>query len=448
MNIKYEFDTITAIATPLGTGGVGVIRISGEKSYDIIKTIFAHKNISPDKIHFGWIIDGTTKIDEAIVLAFKAPRSFTGEDVIEIQCHGGLNVMKRILDLTIQNGARQAEKGEFTKRAFMNGKIDLSKAEAILDLIHAKTEKFAEKSAQTLSGTLSVALKKISNEIFTLLSQIIAAVDFPEDVNEPEYCILEEKIKSAIAEIDKILLSAKSSNIMREGIKVTIVGKPNAGKSSLFNALLNLKRAIVTDIAGTTRDILQETIDIAGIPVTLVDTAGIRQGMDVNKVEAIGIDYSLQSLNDADLILFVSDATTGKNNDDMQIFDLVKNKNYIEIASKADLLTENAEKRPEILYLSTKTNENLDLLKKKIEEKITQRDFSETEFVTNQRQQSCLKKSKEMLKSALTATVNHELQDLISIDIKSALLYLNEISGEVITDDILNNIFDNFCIGK
>ena len=301
MNILQEFDTIVAISTPFGTGGVGVIRISGEKAFDIIQKIFTNSNFEPRKFNYGWIIDRDKKIDEVIVLPFFRPHSYTGEDVIEIQCHGGINVVKNILNLVLANGARMAEKGEFTKRAFLNKRLDLSQVEAVADIIHSKTTKFAEISAKNLSGTLKLKVNEIRNKIFEILSKIIAGIDFPEDVKEPEYSYLIQEFEDIINNINNLLSGAKSSNILRQGVSIAIVGKPNVGKSSLFNALLSHNRAIVTDIAGTTRDVLKETLDL-GIPVTLVDTAGIR-GVDEyeNQVEAIGIEYSKQSIEEADL---------------------------------------------------------------------------------------------------------------------------------------------------
>ncbi|MBR6163255.1 tRNA uridine-5-carboxymethylaminomethyl(34) synthesis GTPase MnmE, partial [bacterium] len=260
MVFHTEADTISAIATPFGAAGVGVVRLSGDKAFEITGKIFSNKSLEPNKISHGWIKDGETLIDEVIVLPFKAPRSYTGEDVVEIQCHGGIQIVRQILNLTIKNGARLAERGEYTKRAFLNGKMDLSQAEAVLDLIHAKTEKFAVKSANNLSGKLSIEIEKIRKNIFDLLSKIVAAIDFPEDVKEPEYSDIEEEIKNIISQIDSILSVSKSSNILRQGIRLVIAGKPNVGKSSLFNRLLNLDRAIVTDIAGTTRDVLEETL--------------------------------------------------------------------------------------------------------------------------------------------------------------------------------------------
>lgn len=444
MNILQEFDTISAIATPLGTGGVGVIRISGSESFSIIEKIFSKKNLEAGRIAHGWIKDGDKKIDEVIVLPFRNPHSYTGEDVIEIHCHGGVNVVKNILDLVITNGSRLAERGEFTKRAFMNGKLDLSQAEAVADLIHAKTRNFAVQSAKNLSGVLSEKISEIKGQIFETLSRIVAGIDFPDDVVEPEYSYLIESFEKSLSEIDNILACAKSSNILRQGIKVAIVGRPNVGKSSLFNALLNANRAIVTDIAGTTRDVIKETLDL-DVAVTLIDTAGIRDSEEVGKVEEIGIEFSKQSADEADLVIFLYDANVGLIAEDKEIYELVKNKTHIVVANKCDLVEV---REPNIFYISTKTGESISELKEQIKVKVCDFSLEDTEYVTNERQVDCLKKCRESLVAALEAAKINELQDLISIDLKSALLYLDEITGEVITDDILNNIFDHFCIGK
>ena len=364
MNILQEFDTIAAIATPIGTGGVGVIRISGDKSFEIIDKIYSKHNIEAGKISHGWIVDGGKKIDEVLLLPFKNPHSYTGEDVIEIHCHGGINVVRNILDVVLKNGARMAERGEFTKRAFLNKKMDLSQAEAVADLIHAKTKDFAKQSAKNLSGVLSTKIKEIRTDIFNVLSKIIAGIDFPEDVAEPEYDYIISEFEKALDKINKILSSANSSNIMRQGIKIAIVGRPNVGKSSLFNTLLNVERAIVTDIAGTTRDVLKETLDW-DVAITLIDTAGIRDNDEVGKVEEIGIEYSKQSAGEADLILFLYDASKGMNDDDRVILDMVKDKNHIVIANKCDLIKS---RNSDALYLSTVSKEGLDVLKEKIKE--------------------------------------------------------------------------------
>ncbi len=442
MNIIEEFDTITAPATPLGMGGVGVIRISGDKAFEIINKIFTNTNFKPRTFNHGWIKDGDTKIDEVIVLPFFAPNSYTGEDVVEIQCHGGINVVKSILNLVLKNGARMAEKGEFTKRAFLNKRMDLSQAESVADIIHAKTADFATVSMKNLSGVLKERINEIRNEIFEVLSRITAGIDFPEDVREPEYSYLIEKFEDILAKINQVLAGAKTSNIFRQGASVAIIGKPNVGKSSLFNALLSLDRAIVTDIAGTTRDVLRETLDL-GIPVTLVDTAGIREDEKVSKVEKIGIEYSKQSLDEADLVLFVYDASKGLDVEDKEVLELLKDKNYILIANKADLAKdENA------LCISAKTGEGVNELKELLKQKVCDIQPEGLEFVTNARQQACLEKAKTAIEQALLAANLNELQDLISIDVKSAILGLDELTGELITDNILDNIFDHFCIGK
>ena len=476
MNILNEFDTIVAIATPLGMGGVGVIRISGEKAFEIIEKIFTNPKFEPRKFNHGWIIDGNPKIwnknpeehcvsennsvdkpmcsdkmstcvmlDECLVLPFFAPNSYTGEDVVEIQCHGGINVVKNILNLVLKNGARMAEKGEFTKRAFLNKRLDLSQAEAVADIIHSKTSNFAKVSVKNLSGVLKEKINEIRNEIFEVLSRITAGIDFPEDVAEPEYSFLIEKFENIIKKIDTILKNANTSNILRQGISVAIVGKPNVGKSSLFNSLLSLDRAIVTDIAGTTRDVLKETLDL-GIPVTLVDTAGIR-GIDVeeDKVEAIGIEYSKQSLEEADLVLFVYDSTQGIKGEDKEIYELVKDKNHVVIANKCDL---SSERNSETVYISALTGEGVEELKQTLTKKVCDIEPDNLDFVTNSRQQTCLNRARTSLDQALLGASIHELQDLISIDVKSALLALDELTGELITDEILDNIFDHFCIGK
>ena len=452
------YDTITAISTPLGTGGVGIIRLSGSNCTEIIGEIFSKNpkektpiTLHPMRIHHGWIVEDDHPIDEVVVLYFKSPNSYTGEDIAEIHCHGGLNVVRKILNLTISKGARLAERGEFTKRAFLNQKLDLSQAEAVLDLIHAKTDIFSGLSANNLSGRLSEYISEIKHETFELLSKITAAIDFPEDVAEPPYEFVETELESIISKLNRAIATFSNSNLMRQGIKVTIAGKPNAGKSSLFNSLLDINRAIVTNIAGTTRDAIEETIDIAGVPTTLIDTAGIRELENISDetyVESIGIDISKKYIEESDIIIFVYDLTQGMQDEDKKIYQEIKTKTHIIAASKADL----TDKKPELentVIFSSMTKQGIDELKKKIEEKILNKNDSDNcDFSINIRQYECLKTAQNSLEIALDATKREELQDLISIDIKSALLSLDEITGEVITDEILNNIFDNFCIGK
>ena len=364
--------------------------------------------------------------------------------MIEIQCHGGVNVVKNILNLVLKNGARVAEKGEFTKRAFLNKRMDLSQAESVADIIHSKTSDFAKASMKNLSGVLREKINEIRNDIFEILSKITAGIDFPEDVKEPEYEYLEEEFKKIIEKIDNVLSGAKTSNIFRQGAAVAIIGKPNVGKSSLFNALLSLDRAIVTDIAGTTRDVLRETLDL-GIPVTLVDTAGIRDDKEISEVEKIGIEYSKTSLDEADLVLFVYDASKGLDEEDKRVLELIKDKNYLLIANKADLTEQ---KEEPAICISALTGYGINDLKTLLKNKVCDIEPENLEFITNTRQQTCLEKARNSIGQALLAANVRELQDLISIDVKSAVLALDEITGELITDDILNNIFENFCIGK
>lgn len=454
-NLYNTNDTIAAISTPLGIGGVGIVRISGINSEKIISKIFSvnlkEKKIPdfrPNKIYHGWIIDNHIPVDEAIILCFKAPKSYTGEDVFEIQCHGGINVVKNILKLCIQSGARLAERGEFSKRAFINGKLDLSKAEAVLDLIHSKTDKFSCAAAGNLSGNLSKKINDLRTRVLDLLSIMTAAVDFPEEVDEPEHKEIERALNEFIEEINAVLKTANSSNLMRDGLKIAFAGKPNVGKSSLFNALLDMERAIVTEIPGTTRDILQESVDIDGIPVILMDTAGIRELNSNNSsdfIESIGINNTKNCIENADIVLFVYDLSQGITDDDLIIFEEIKHKKVIKIGTKSDLIYKKDEK--DTLVVSSKEKIGLDKIKNEIKKFVVSEDVS-NEFCTNIRQQKCLEKSINSLKHALNGCRNKEIQDLISIDLKAALLSLGEITGEVVSDEIINNIFDNFCIGK
>ena len=438
------FETIAAPATPLSYGGIGVIRISGDEALNIVSKFF-NKKIKENSINHGWIIDNDKKIDEVIVLYFKAPKSYTGEDVIEIQTHGSPVVIKKILNLLLDSGARLADRGEFTKRAFLNRKMDLTEAEAVLDLINSKTTKSASKNASNLSGALYLEISKMRERIIEILAKITASIDFPEDVKEVSYNEIIDSLVPVKEKIENILKNAKNHNILREGINISVIGRPNVGKSSLFNALLNLERAIVTDIAGTTRDTIKESFEIKGILATLTDTAGIREDENINKVEQIGIKQAKNSITESDIVLLLFDGIEGITKDDREIFELAKGKKSILVATKADIQEikyENA------ISISSKTGYNIDKLKNLIYEALIDINIDDSEFTTNQRQQKSLKDALDFINNALFAAQNEELQDLISIDIKSALVSLGEISGEVINDEILNGIFEKFCIGK
>ena len=438
------FETITAPATPLSYGGIGVIRISGDKALDIIK-LFFNREIKENSINHGWIIENNEKIDEVIVLYFKAPKSYTGEDVIEIQTHGSPVVIKRILNLILNSGARLADRGEFTKRAFLNHKMDLTEAEAVLELINSKTSKSASKNASNLSGALYKKISDMKDKIVEILAKITASIDFQEDVKEVSYDEIINALEFVKIEIENILKNAKSHNILREGINIAVIGRPNVGKSSLFNKLLNLERAIVTDIAGTTRDIIKESFEIEGIFATLTDTAGIRENEDIDKVEQIGINQAKNSIKDSDIVLLLFDGTKGITKEDEEIFNLAKDKKTILVATKADINDTNYQNA---ISISSKTGFNIDKLKSLIYQNVININVDDTEFTTNQRQQEKLSDALQFINNALIASKNNELQDLISIDIKSALISLGEISGEVINDEILNGIFEKFCIGK
>ncbi len=438
------FETIAAPATPLSYGGIGVIRISGDEALNIVSKFF-NKKIKENSINHGWIIDNDKKIDEVIVLYFKAPKSYTGEDVIEIQTHGSPVVIKKILNLLLDSGARLADRGEFTKRAFLNRKMDLTEAEAVLDLINSKTTKSASKNASNLSGALYLEISKMRERIIEILAKITASIDFPEDVKEVSYNEIINSLVPIKEKIENILKNAKNHNILREGINISVIGRPNVGKSSLFNALLNLERAIVTDIAGTTRDTIKESFEIKGILATLTDTAGIREDENIDKVEQIGIKQAKNSIAESDIVLLLFDGIEGITKDDREIFELAKGKKSILVATKADIQEikyENA------ISISSKTGYNIDKLKNLIYEALIDFNIDDSEFTTNQRQQKSLKDALDFINNALFAAQNEELQDLISIDIKSALVSLGEISGEVINDEILNGIFEKFCIGK
>ncbi len=459
-NDFYKFPTIAAIATAFGNAGVGIIRISGDKSFEIINKIFSKKVEKKNYIYHGLIKNNDIILDEVIVLPFKSPNSYTGEDVIEIQSHGGLKVLQSILDLVLNSGAILAKRGEFTKRAFLNKKLDLSQAQSVLDLIEAKTSNFAQKSVINLKGKLSLEINQIKQILLEVLGRIVAAIDFPEDVQEPEYDYIKTQLLTIINRIDKILKGANNSNIMRDGLKVALAGRPNVGKSSLFNLLLNNNRAIVTDIAGTTRDTLQESVNINGLYVNLIDTAGIRDEQNLDIVEKIGIGYSKDQINDANIILFLFDSSAGLTHDDLKIYDRISDKKHIKIGTKYDLIknkksqvnsmneSKSEGKKDNTLYISVKNNYNIDKLKKEILDLAIDKGMCDTDFVTNMYQQERLKAAKGSLELALNAAENLELQDLISIDIKQAVISLSEITGECITDQVLNGIFEKFCIGK
>ena len=449
MNIINEFDTIAAISTPMGFGGVGVVRISGDKALDIISKIFKGQKIENHRVSHGWIIDDEVELDEVIVLYFKNPQSYTGEDVIEIQCHGGVNIVKNILNLVLKTGARMAERGEFTKRAFLNKKMDLSQAEAVCDLIHSKCDNFSTTAVKNLKGKLSEKVYEIKKEVFDILSRIIAGIDFPEEVAEPEFSFLIETFENIIKEIDEVLRYSNTSNILRQGIKVAIVGKPNVGKSSIFNRLLNIDRAIVTNIAGTTRDIVEGQTIINGIKINFIDTAGIRNTTDV--VEKIGVEKSKQMISKADLNILILNNNEPITNEDKELLELIKSKPSIIFINKNDLETKlDLEQMPNIVQGNTLSLEGIKDLKQKIIEyfNLEKIEVKDATYLTNARQNALIKNTISYIDQALEDIENEVPVDMIEINIRAAWDTLGEIIGATYKDELLDELFSNFCLGK
>ena len=452
-------DTICAIATSLNSSGIGIIRVSGEESISIVDSIFRGKNKLVDcdthTIQYGHIYDNENIVDEVLVMIMKAPRSYTTEDVIEIDCHGGILVLKKVLSLLVNAGARIAEPGEFTKRAFLNGRIDLSEAESIMDLISSNSELSLKNSIKQLSGSLNKIIVNLRDKILYETAYIESALDDPEHYDLTGYPNeLNNKVNEMISSIDDLINSFNSGHILKEGINTLILGKPNAGKSSLLNTLSRRERAIVTDIPGTTRDTLEEQITINGISLNIIDTAGIRQTDDI--VEKIGVDKAIDSIDDADLILFVLDSSRPIDSDDEFIINKIRDKKVIILLNKSDLVSVISEEDVYKKYnknVISFSSVSLDGLKK-LESTITDMFFSgdvhsdDTLYITNSRQAACLTNAKNSLNNVLVSIENMMPEDFFSIDLMDAYNYLGEITGETIDDDLANKIFSEFCMGK
>ena len=452
-------DTISAIATAAGNSGVGVVRISGENSIEIADKIFFAANKkslanSPDrKIIFGHVKNSAGKIiDEVIILVMRAPKSYTKENVIEIQSHGGSVVLREILKLTLESGARLAERGEFTKRAFLNGRIDLSQAQAVLDVIQAKTSTALDAAQNRLAGKTSKKIREIRAEILEILAHIEALIDFPEDdVDEIFTDDVHKKISAQIEKISDLLKNQNSGKILREGLETAIIGKPNVGKSSLLNFLAETDRAIVTEIPGTTRDSIEEFINIRGVPLKIIDTAGIRNSE--NLVEKIGIDRARNYAKNAELILALFDGAKNLSSDDEEIFKLLENKNSIILLTKSDLpqiLTDEQIKTfsdKKIFHVSTKTGAGFEKVFDEIIKNVGSID-SENIFIRDEREADLLRRSLKHLQEAKNTVEKNLGIDFISIDLRAALEILSEITGESVTEDVINEIFSKFCIGK
>jgi tRNA modification GTPase len=461
----YTEDTIAAIATPPGKGAIGVIKISGDLSLSILKKIFRpfrpRSEFESHKLYYGFIVDPRDEkvIDEVLVVYMKKPKTYTREDVVEIYAHSGYYILRKILELVLMTGARPAEPGEFTLRAYLNGRIDLSQAEAIQELVSAKTETALKLALNTLLGKLSNKINALKNDLLEILVLVESAIDFPEEdieIMEPEK--LSQKIKEKILPvIEELIKNYEEGKIYKEGISLVIAGKPNVGKSSLMNALLKEERAIVTPIPGTTRDFLEEEATIEGLPVKLIDTAGLRETEDI--VEKIGVERAKKKFKEADLILFLVDVSEYPSSEDYKIYQEVKNFSHLVILNKIDIQPNHIKEWKEVLLkwgvdevleISVKENINLDKLCKKIFEKITSEKGTHVpEVVPNLRQKIALENAKEYLLNALKELEKKDpLPELIAIEIRSAISSLSEIIGEVTTEDLLTQIFSTFCIGK
>ncbi|MCC8067037.1 MAG: tRNA uridine-5-carboxymethylaminomethyl(34) synthesis GTPase MnmE [Clostridiales bacterium] len=457
-------DTIAAISTAVGGSGIGIIRISGQDAISVADRIF----VSPGKqkklsaqdshtIHYGYIQDDGQTVDEVLVTLMRAPRSFTTEDTVEINCHGGIYATRRVLDTVLKNGARPAEPGEFTKRAFLNGRIDLSQAESVIDVIQAKNEYALQSSVSQLKGSVSREIKKLRERILYQCAFIESALDDPEHYSLEDYPEkLRTEVEDLLKSITKLTSSADNGRMIKEGIQTVILGKPNAGKSSLLNVLAGEERAIVTDIAGTTRDTLEETISIGGITLNIIDTAGIRNTQD--QIEQIGVDRAKEKARTADLIIYVVDSSVSMDENDEKILSLLDGKKSIVLLNKSDLPSavypENVqaftENRFPLVEISAKEEKGIDTLENVIKTMFYEGEisFNDEIYITSARQKSELIQAKESLEKVLQSISMCLPEDFFSIDLMDAYASLGRIIGEEAGEDLINEIFSRFCMGK
>ena len=455
-------DTIAAVATAMSPSGIGIIRLSGDESLTIIDKIYRSKSnqkkISECKshtIHYGYIYDGEEMIDEVMVLLMKAPNTYTKEDTIEIDCHGGVFVMKRILETVIKYGARPAEPGEFTKRAFLNGRIDLTQAESVIDVINSKNAFALKSSLSQLKGSVLTDVKKIRGNILHEIAFIETALDDPEHISLDGYNEqLLDVVNHERKEIKRLLASSDNGRILKEGINTVILGKPNAGKSSLLNVLVGEERAIVTDIAGTTRDVLEEQINLHGISLNIMDTAGIRNTEDV--VEKIGVSKAKEYANKADFIIYVIDSSTALDESDFEIMEILKDKKAVVLLNKSDLDVVTSKEEVEqhldkaIIAISAKENTGITELEDKIKEMFFHGEvsFNDEIYITNIRQKNSLQDALDSLNLVVQSIEDDMPEDFYSIDLMSAYESLGKMIGESVEDDLVNEIFSKFCMGK
>jgi len=457
-----NMDTIAAIATGLTNSGIGIVRISGDDAFNIIDKIYkpvkGNKKISNQKshtIHYGYIMDKDILIDEVLVLFMKGPNSYTREDTIEIDCHGGILVTRKVLEIVIKYGARPAEPGEFTKRAFLNGRIDLSQAESVMDLIQAKNEFAWKSSMDQLKGSVKEIISDLRGNIIYEIAYIESALDDPEHYEMEHYGeILLPKINQAKKKIEKLLNTTDNGKILKEGINTVIIGKPNAGKSSLLNAFLGKERAIVTEIEGTTRDALEEQINLNGITLNIIDTAGIRK--TENLVEKIGVGRAKAYLGEADLILYVMDTSRKIDENDLEIMELIKEKKVIILLNKSDLQPVISKDdidlnfKGNIISISAKENIGIEELEKSIKEMFFHGEisFNDEVYITNLRQKTALKNADDSLSMVINSIRDAMPEDFYSIDLMNAYSELGKIIGESVEEDLVNEIFQKFCMGK
>ena len=453
--------TIVAISTAPAIGGIGIIRLSGEKTFEIIEKIFIPKNkqkieeIKGNSIKYGHIVDEGKIIDEVLVSYFKAPKSYTAENMCEINSHGGILIVRKILEICLKNGATLAEPGEFTKRAFLNGRIDLAQAESVIDIINAKTNKEVEASVKQLEGYLSSEISNIRKKIMDLMVDIEVSIDYPEyDVEEVTYSNAIKILEGVQNHLEKLSDSFENGKIIKDGIKLAIIGKPNAGKSSLLNELLKEERAIVTDIEGTTRDTIEEQISISGIPFKMIDTAGIRESED--KIEKIGIEKSKKAAQSSDIILAIFDVSKPLNKEDFEIINFIKNKKTIIVLNKIDLkknaetITELSNLGKDILKISVLEKKGIEQIYEKLTQmfNINEIDLDNGNVITNIRHKELIDCAKQNAQQSIIALKSNLPVDIIAINIKEILENLGKITGESVSEDIIKEIFAKFCLGK
>ena len=455
-------DTIAAISSAAGNSGIGIIRVSGDEAIEVVDKIFrpANKNkklanVESHTVHYGHIMDGDKTLDQVLVIVMKNPHSYTGEDTVEIDCHGGMLILKKVLDLVLKNGARTAEPGEFTKRAFLNGRIDLSQAEAVMDLINSKNDFALNSSIEQLKGGVSDAIKDIRKDIIYHIAFIESALDDPEHISLDGYDEeITEMLNENINKISKLVNSFDNGRIMKEGIKTVILGKPNAGKSSLLNLMLGEDRAIVTDIEGTTRDTLEENINFNGLSLKIIDTAGIRDTEDL--VERIGVNKAKEIAKEGDLIIYVVDGSRELDDNDREIIKLINDKQAIILVNKSDMDTVinidelKKDSNRDVILFSAKNGEGMDQLEEEIRNmfysgKVT---YNDQVYITNARHKEALENALESLKQVKNSVDAGMPEDFYSIDLMDAYTDLGVIIGESVEDDLVNEIFSKFCMGK